>query len=104
VLSPARRELRKQLSIRQALVETRSQYIVTIRGLARAEGVLLPTCDAHNFVDRLCAAKLDDGTRALVAPLATVLESVEKELAHVDDELELVAKRDPLIWKSSNLI
>lgn len=97
VLSPERRELRKKLSIRQALVETRSQYIVTIRGLARAEGVLLPTCAAHNFVDRLSAARLDEGTRALVAPLATVLELVEKELAHVDDELEIVAKQDPLI-------
>jgi hypothetical protein len=37
VLSPERREQRKKLSIRQALVETRSQYIVTIRGLARAQ-------------------------------------------------------------------
>jgi hypothetical protein len=84
-------------AVGQALVETRSQYIVTIRGLARAQGVLLPTCAAHNFVDRMSAAKLDASTRALVAPLATVLESVEEQLAHVDDELELVAKRDPLL-------
>jgi transposase len=52
VLSPERRELRKKLSIRQALVETRSQYIVTIRGLARAEGVRLPSCSAHNGLAR----------------------------------------------------
>jgi transposase len=97
VLSPERRELRKKLSIRQALVETRSQYIVTIRGLARAEGVRLPSCSAHNFVDRLGAVQLDDSTRALVAPLTAVLESVEEQLAHVDDELETIARREPLV-------
>jgi hypothetical protein len=53
VLSPERRELRKKLSVRQALVETRTQYVVTIRGLARAEGTLLPSCAPYNFLDRL---------------------------------------------------
>src|SRR5688500_4798911 len=32
VLSPHRQDLRRQLGIRRALVETRAQYIVTIRG------------------------------------------------------------------------
>jgi transposase len=97
VLSPERRELRKKLSIRHALVETRSQYVTTIRGLARAEGVLLPSCSAYNFVDRLATAQLPDTTRTLVAPLTTTLEVIEEQLAHVDDELELLAKRDPLV-------
>jgi len=38
VLSPARRELRVVLGVRRALVETRTQYITTIRGLARSRG------------------------------------------------------------------
>jgi transposase len=97
VLSPARRELRKQLSIRQALVETRSQYVVTIRGLARAEGTALPSCSTHNFLDRLQATELDGKIRALIAPLVAALEAIEQQLAHVDDELEQVAKTDPLI-------
>jgi transposase len=97
VLSPERRELRKKLSVRQALVETRSQYVVTIRGLARAQGVLLPSCSAHNFLDRLHASELDDKIRAQVAPLVGVLEVVEEHLAHIDDELEHLAKADPLI-------
>jgi transposase len=97
VLSPERRELRKKLSVRQALVEVRAQYVVTIRGLARAEGTLLPSCSSHNFLDRLEATTLDDKTRLLIAPLTAVLKGVEEHLAHVDDELELIAKRDPLI-------
>jgi hypothetical protein len=53
VLSPERRQLRFQLSVRGALVETRAQYVTTIRGLARAAGVLLPTCDTGSFVRSL---------------------------------------------------
>ncbi len=91
VLSPARRQLRKQLSIRQALVETRSQYVVTIRGLARAEGTALPSCSTHNCLDRLQATELDGKIRALIAPLVAALEAIEQQLAHVDDELEQLA-------------
>lgn len=97
VLSPERRELRKKLSVRQALVETRAQYVVTIRGLARAEGTLLPSCAPYNFLDRLEATTLDDKTRLLIAPWTAVLKVVEEHLAHVDDELELIAKQDPLV-------
>jgi hypothetical protein len=33
----------------------------------------------------------------LVPPLTSTLEVIEEHRAHVDDELELVAKRDPLV-------
>jgi len=97
VLSPERRALRKKLSVRQALVETRSQYVTTIRGLARAEGALLPSCSPHNFLDRLQHATLDESSRVLIAPLSAALEVIEEQLAHVDDELQALAKEDPLI-------
>jgi transposase len=97
VLSPKRRELRKKLSIRQALVETRAQYVTTIRGLLRAEGVLLPSYAVHTFLDHLQATALPDAARLLVAPLVTAATAVDEQLAHVDDELEAIAKHDPLI-------
>ncbi len=97
LLSPERRELRKKLSVRQALVETRAQYVTTIRGLLRAEGVLVPSCATHTFADHLQAAPLTDSARLLIAPLASAMVVVEEQLAHVDDELEAIAKRDPLI-------
>src|SRR5688572_9210243 len=50
VLSPARRELRAQLSIRSALVETRAKHIVTIRGLARAVGAKIGTGAPDKFL------------------------------------------------------
>src|SRR5579883_2456152 len=53
VLSPHRRELRMQLTVRRALVETRAAYVTQIRGLARAHGKRLPNCDTENFLERL---------------------------------------------------
>jgi transposase len=97
VLSPSRRELRKRLSIRQALVETRAQYVTTIRGLARAEGVLLPTCPSQNFVLRLEEQDLDATLRALTHPLVAVLKTLEQQLSVVEDELATVAEQDSLV-------
>jgi transposase len=97
VLSPARRALRAQLSVRGALVETRSQYVTTIRGLARAAGVLLPTCDPENFVEKLEKTTLDKPTRDLIAPLVVLLRALEPELARVEQTLSSFAEKDPII-------
>jgi hypothetical protein len=75
VLSPERRAMRAQLSVRGALVETRAHYITTIRGLARAVGLLLPTCAPASFVGKVDGSSLDEATRALVAPLCSPCSS-----------------------------
>jgi transposase len=97
VLSPERRALRAQLSVRGALVETRAQYVTTIRGLARAAGVLLPTCDTENFVRRLDGLAMDEATRILVAPLVAMLRTLETELARVEHTLAALAENDPIL-------
>ena len=97
VLSPERRVLRAQLSVRGALVETRAQYVTTIRGLARAAGVLLPTCDTENFVRKLDGLAMDEATRALVAPLLAMLVALETELARVEHTLAALAEKDPVL-------
>jgi transposase len=97
VLSPARQELRLQLGIRRALVETRSQFITTVRGVVRAKGGRLPSCDGDNFVVRLRQTKLGEDVRALVAPLVGVLEQVDAELRIVHGKLEKICTEEPLI-------
>jgi transposase len=97
VLSPERRAMRAQLSVRGALVETRAHYITTIRGLARATGLLLPTCAPASFVGKVRESSLDDATRALVAPLLAVLVGLESELAKVEHTLSQMATREPVI-------
>jgi transposase len=97
VLSPERRALRAHLSVRGALVETRSQYITTIRGLARAAGVLLPKCAPAKFVGKLETTTLDEPTRALIAPLVALLRTLEPELDRVEQVLADFAQKDPIL-------
>jgi hypothetical protein len=49
--------------------QTRSQYVTTIRGLARASGLLLPTSATANFVDKVNGATMGEPLRTLIAPL-----------------------------------
>ena len=97
VLPPERRALRAELSVRGALVETRAQYVTTIRGLARAAGVLLPTCSTDQFSARFASIPLDEATRSLVAPLVTTMSTLEAEIRRVEERLLGLAERDVTI-------
>lgn len=97
LLSPPRRAIREQLSIREALVQTRAQYVTVARGLGRAHGVLLPSCSTENFVTRIAQTTLEDTTRTLLAPILEVLKGIELQLADVEEKLSTLAECDPLV-------
>jgi transposase len=97
VLSPSRRQLRDVLGVRRALVETRTQYITTIRGLARSRGERLGTCAADDFLAKLAKANLRTETWATISPLASALQRVGVELAHTNTRLEELGKGEPVI-------
>jgi transposase len=97
VLSLARRDLRKRLSIRSALVETRAKLIVTIRGLARATGAKIGRGQPANFLEKVAKAKLPGELRRDIAPLVEVLARIQTQLDEVERELVNVAKQDPII-------
>jgi transposase len=97
VLSPERRALRAQLSVRGELVEVRARQVTLLRGLARAAGVLVASSSTDNFLQKLQQAPLDRSTRALMAPLVATLTVAQEQLAAVDKEIAQVAKGDPII-------
>lgn len=97
VLSPHRRTIREQLSVRRALVETRAQYITTVRGLVRARGQKLARSTAERFHALTRKANLDAETRALVEPLLGLLEALTVEIARVDVALETLCAKEPVI-------
>jgi len=103
VLSVHRRKLRHQLSVRRALVETRAQYVTTIRGLARAAGHRLPSCDVEHFVARVNATPLDDATRALIAPLLVVLQPLEAQIGLVERALEHLCQSEPTVQRLATM-
>jgi transposase len=97
LLSKARQQLRLELSIRRALVETRAQYITTIRGIARTYGLRLPSCDTRSFVSHLRKLKLDQDLQDLIEPIAQVLEKVDLEIARAELRVHKIAEEDQKI-------
>jgi transposase len=97
VLSHHRQDLRFHLGVRRALVETRAQFVTTVREIARARGHLLPTCATNAFVAKLKETSLDEATRALVAPLAVVLEQLDTQITVTDAKLEQLSAEEPVI-------
>jgi transposase len=97
VLSPQRQILRLELGIRKALVETRSQYITTVRALVRAHGERLPTCDANRFLRRAREARLSDTTRTLVEPLLCLIGAVEEQQLAVEQRIDRLCAKEPIV-------
>lgn len=84
VLSPHRRELRRWLSVRRALVESRANFVTTCRGLAREQGVVLPKCQAPVFAKK---------ARQFAGKALEVIEPLLKQLEAINPELVAVARR-----------
>lgn len=97
VLSPQRQQLRMQLSVRRTLVETRAQYVTTVRGLVRANGAKLPQCATDHFVAHAHQAKLKDELRTLITPLLNMLKLLDEELALAECQLEQKCADEPVI-------
>jgi len=97
LLSPQRQQLRMRLGVRRALVETRAQYVTTVRGLVRAHGGKLPSCSVEHFVDHVRSAKLDDEVSELFAPLLALLDMLNEKLAQLERQLEQECADEPVI-------
>jgi transposase len=99
LLSPHRQELRRELGVRRALVETRAQYVTTIRGLIRERGQSLRTCNSDYFVSHVRKAPLSDEVRTTIEPLVATLEGLEKQLTRVEVRIEQLCATEPVVMQ-----
>jgi transposase len=97
VLSPHRQELRRALGVRRALVETRAQYMTTIRGLVREQGELLRSCGSPQFVANARKAQLGADVRTTIEPLLATLEPLENQLVSVEQRLAELCSAEPVV-------
>jgi transposase len=97
VLSPHRRELRRWLNVRRALVESRANLVTTARGLAREHGKQLPRCSTERFAINVTTENLDDELAALLSPLLTLLTSITAELKTVEGKLGKLCATEPVV-------
>lgn len=97
MLTLSRQQMRYELGVRRALVETRAGYIVHVRHVARSHGVSLPTCNAGHFTANMKAVELSVELKALVAPMLTLIEQLDVQIHGVDAKLIAVAEREPVV-------
>ena len=97
VLSHASQRLRLQLGVRRALVETRAQYIVSIRSMLRSEGLQVPSCDVEAFLKKLNAVAIPPAVRDVIKPLIAALEAIGPQIEKVDEQLEERCDQQPAV-------
>lgn len=87
--------LRGNLKVRSAMVEARTKWINTIRGLLRSFGYNVSGKVAHTFVERVDLMKLPDDLRAVIAPLLEQLDLLTGEIERRNEQLEEMVKELP---------
>ena len=94
--SAAARELRRVLRVRSQVVQQRSRLICLLRSLLRSEGLSLATGSAEHVLTRLARVAMPAALETAVAPLRTLLASVQATLAGLEAEVEARATADPV--------
>lgn len=89
--------LRSRLKIRRALVNARTSWINTIRGLLRSFGYRVPGGTAKSFTRRATRLELPEELRVAITPLLVQLDLVSQELARCDKDLAAMAATMPVV-------
>jgi len=95
--SDRQRHVRAQLSVRDALVQTRTRYISLVGALLRREGFRIASGAAEGFAKRVEKLALPGPLKSEIAPLLAVLLSVNQQLAWVDGRLEHLAQSEETV-------
>jgi len=81
------------IRVRAALVEARTSLVNTARGLAKAMGARLPSCDTDSLsVERL--EPLPEPLREQLQPLLRQVESLTEEIQQADRKVEQIARTE----------
>ena len=86
--------MRGRLTVRDALVRTRTGYISVIRARLRQHGWRVPTGSAEGFIRRVLALALPGRLLSELAPLLAVMRQVNQQLAYSDERIAAVARAD----------
>ena len=93
-LSDEQRHVRARLTVRDALVRTRTGYIAVIRSLLRQHGWRVRSGAAETFSCRVRELPLPGRLLSEIAPLLAVMRHVNHQLAYSDERIETVTRTD----------
>lgn len=87
--------LRSKLTVRSSLVEARTKWINTIRGILRSFGYRVPGGASKTFHTRVGTVELPPDLEVVIQPLLRQLELLSLEITQCEDDLETVAAQMP---------
>ena len=96
-LSDARRHVRAELAVREALVRTRTRYIALAKALVRRDGLRVPASESHLVAQRIVALELSDSLAAELLPLFEILAPLNEQIAAADRRIAMVTKDDAAV-------
>lgn len=96
-LSPARRHVRAELAVREALVRTRTRYVSLAKALVRRDGLRVVASESHLVAKRIAALQLSDTLTSELLPLFEVLAPINEQVAAADRRITLLTRSDPAV-------
>jgi transposase len=96
-LSDNQRHVRGRLTVRDALVRTRTGYIAVIRSLLRQHGYRVRSGGAEAFIARVRALPLPGRLLSEISPLLAVMRQVHQQVAYSDERIEALTTTDPRV-------
>ena len=95
-LSDARRHVRAELAVRDALVRTRTRYIALAKALVRRDGLRVPTSASAWVPTRIAELDLSPTFTTELAPRFAVFGPLNSQIAVADARIAAFAKADPI--------
>jgi transposase len=92
--SEVRRRTKALLGVREALVRGRAKNLTLMGALVRQQGLRVATGSAEKFLQRLAKVELPEFLKGTLAPLVAVVESMNKQVAAVDEKLAAMVEAD----------
>jgi transposase len=96
-VSAARRHVRADLAVREALVRTRTRYVSLAKALVRRDGLRVASSASERAAERIAALALPAPLAAELAPLFDVLSPINAQVAAADRRLAALALEDPIV-------
>ena len=96
-LSDARRHVRAELAVREALVRTRTRYIALAKALVRRDGLRAPRSESHLVAQRIAALEVSESLAGELLPLFEILAPLNEPIAAADRHLVTLRQSDPTV-------
>lgn len=96
-VSAARRHVRAELAVREALVRARTRYIAIAKAFVRRDGLRVATSESHLVGARIADLPLSLTLTAELAPLFTIIGPLNEQIAAADARLVALTQRDPIV-------